>query len=347
MSSFVPELAFERHVSSVKVTYPSSKRSGGKPKAAKGPRCVDKTRSFTRHSVITPEHVSRMHNVGLDKAKQMLRVTTQKGIRTAVHPIHRGYRVDHLDLHAARLKGTWYVDWMHARTKSLTQCTGAFVYSNGTFTKIYPTETHNAADAAQTLREFCSDVGIPEKLKSDRAPELCGRKSEFRKVAQKNGIDLTYAEPERKNQIWKLDLELRELKKRWHNKRRQKGAPNRLWDFGVKHQSQIMKLIPKAALGGRTALENVTGKTPDISEYCDFDFYDLVWYFPGVHPSISQDNRALGRWLGVSHRVGSDMCYWILTEKGDVVADTTVQHVTGKMWQSLALIFQRERAHVR
>ena len=39
--------------------------------------------------MITPEHIARMHNVGLDKAKQMLRVTTQKGIRTAVHPIHK------------------------------------------------------------------------------------------------------------------------------------------------------------------------------------------------------------------------------------------------------------------
>ena len=28
--------------------------------------------------------------------------------------------------------------------------------------------------------------------------------------------------------------------------------------------------------------------------------------------------------------MGSNMCYWILTEKGDVVADTTVQHVTSE-----------------
>ena len=57
------------------------------------------------------------------------------------------------------------------------------------------------ADAFQTLREFCSDVGIPEKLKSDRAPEFCGRDSEFLRNARSKGIDLTYSEPERKNQI--------------------------------------------------------------------------------------------------------------------------------------------------
>jgi hypothetical protein len=36
----------------------------------------------------------------------------------------------------------------------------------------------------------------------------------------------------------------------------------------------------------------------------------------------------LGRWLGVSHRVGSDLCYWIVTDSGQVVSKTSVEHVT-------------------
>jgi hypothetical protein len=35
--------------------------------------------SKTRHSKITPEHLARTWNMGLDKAKETLRVTTQKG----------------------------------------------------------------------------------------------------------------------------------------------------------------------------------------------------------------------------------------------------------------------------
>ena len=31
-------------------------------------------------------------------------------------------------------------------------------------------------------------------------------------------------------------------------------------------------------LKGRTPLESLTGKTPDISEYFDFAFYDWVWF---------------------------------------------------------------------
>ena len=103
-----------------------------------------------------------------------------------------------------------------------------------------------------TLDEFCQDVGIPEKLKSDRAPELCGHTSEFLKNAQKRGIDLTYAEPERKNQIWKVDIEIRELKKRWHQKKKTKAVTNRLWDFGAKYISKIMQFLPCNSLNGRT-----------------------------------------------------------------------------------------------
>jgi hypothetical protein len=35
----------------------------------------------------------------------------------------------------------------------------------------------------------------------------------------------------------------------------------------------------------------------------------------------------LGRWLGVSHHVGSDLCYWIVTDSGQVVSKTSVEHV--------------------
>ena len=55
-----------------------------------------------RHSKVTPEELARKWNVGLQTAKDMLQVTTQCGIRTAVHPMTRRVRVDHLNLHRTR-----------------------------------------------------------------------------------------------------------------------------------------------------------------------------------------------------------------------------------------------------
>jgi hypothetical protein len=71
-------------------------------------------------------------------------------------------------------------------------------------------------------------------------------------------------------------------------------------------------------------MEQITGKTPDISEYLDFGFYDWVWY----KDNAGIGENKIGRWLGVSHRIGNLMSYWILTITGHVISQTTVQRVT-------------------
>ena len=90
------------------------------------------------------------------------------------------------------------------------------------------------------------------------------------------------------------------------------------------HEAKILSLIARGP-EGRTPHEAVVHETPDISEYLDFDFYDPIWYLD--RPS-SPNNVKIGRWLGVAHRIGSSLCYWILTATGKVIARTTVQHVT-------------------
>jgi len=74
-------------------------------------------------------------------------------------------------------------------------------------------------------------------------------------------------------------------------------------------------------LNGCTPIESVTGKTTDISEYLAFGFYDPVWY----HENAGLGERLPGCWLGVSHRVGSLMSYYVLTGKCTVISRTTVQ----------------------
>ena len=133
--------------------------------------------SNTRHSKVTPEHLSRTWNVGLDTAKKTLKMTTQSGIRHALHPLHRRYRVDHLDLNKRRLNDRFSMDHMLAKTVSLNGNKGAFVYTNGKFTKVYPVSTQ--AKVAETLTDFSDDVGIPSDLRVDLAPEMEGRHTAF------------------------------------------------------------------------------------------------------------------------------------------------------------------------
>ncbi len=100
----------------------------------------------------------------------------------------------------------------------------------------------------------------------------------------------------------------------------------RLWDYGfawVCETNNICASFSKYA-EGRTPLEIITGETPDISEYVDFEFYDWVSFRSNAGLGETQ----LGRWLGVSHRVGRLMSYWILPDSGIPVSATTVQRLT-------------------
>jgi hypothetical protein len=78
------------------------------------------------------------------------------------------------------------------------------------------------------------------------------------------------------------------------------------------------------SLKGRTPMEALTGETPDISEYLDFGFYDLVWYKENAGLGEIQ----LGRFLDVSHSTGSLMSYYVLPSSGIPVSRTTVQRMT-------------------
>ena len=71
----------------------------------------------------------------------------------------------------------------------------------------------------------------------------------------------------------------------------------------------------------------VTDEMPDISEWIDFEFYDRVWYYDQKKIEIYGSGRWLARWLGIAHRVGSALCYWLLLQSGKVIARTTIQHV--------------------
>ena len=77
---------------------------------------------------------------------------------------------------------------------------------------------------------------------------------------------------------------------------------------------------------GRTGYERIFGSTPDISEYVEFEFYDHCWYWD-TPQSYPNEKKGLGRWLGVAHRVGQSMVYYIMNANGKVITRSTVSRL--------------------
>jgi hypothetical protein len=215
------------------------------------------------------------------------------------------------------LNGDWFKDTLFSKVLC------AQVFTNENFTTVHPLDSK--AKFAQAMTEFSDNVGIPDVLLSDGAAEVTGRHTDFMKEVNRLKIKLKRSEVGRSNQNYAAEREIGELKKRWPNRMLKRKVPPRLWDYGLIYESHILNRIPRGQQQ-RTGIEMVTGKTPAISEWIDFKFYDRVGYYD--QKKIEIDGSGLAGWLGVAHRISSDLCYWLLLESGKVIARmTVVQHV--------------------
>jgi len=127
-------------------------------------------RSNERHSKITPEHIAKVFDVRIDRAKETLSKTTQMTIRQGVNSIKQRYKTFGLDPNQLRLPGEWTIDFLKASVKSIRQNIGAFVITSSGFPYVFcaPKETDEYSTRAMT--EFLADVGVPNNLKSDLHP---------------------------------------------------------------------------------------------------------------------------------------------------------------------------------
>jgi hypothetical protein len=124
-------------------------------------------------------------------------------------------------------------------------------------------------------------------------------------------IMLHTTEQGRKNQNHAAESEIGFLAKQWKQRMTKKKVPKRLWDFGLVYESELLSQMARGN-DCQTGYEEITGQTPDISEWLDFEFYNLVrWLDRPTKPNFTDHTCRLACWLGVSHWVGSDLSYWL------------------------------------
>ena len=282
---------------------------------------VDATYSDKRHHGANPELLARKWGIGLQKAKETLACTTQLNIRSAILPLTRRYRTDLVSQRLRRLSCRFFTDTAFEKNKSARGNIGIQIFTDGEgFIQSYP--VRSKAEAGDALQQICEDVGVPNKLHMDNAPEMVGKDSKFMEIVRLQKIQTSSIESKSPWQN-KCETIIGVIGKKAKNRRIRRRVPKPYWDYGYVWECQIYSRT--ANKDGRTGLEKITGDTPEISDWLEFEFYDLVRYWDNREDE-EKDN--VGRWLGVAHRIGSALCYWILTEKGTVISRTTVQHFT-------------------
>ena len=290
-------------------------------------RRVNALGSGKRNFPVTKEELMRKWKIGYKTAEMTLKNTTQKVIRNAIHPISRRYRTKQQALRYNQLggrHGIFYMDTMFATVKSTRGNTMGTIFCNSAdFTRFYPMKSRS--ETPKTLKNLIQDIGIPAQLHSDDAKEF--KAGATKAICEEFTIKQTLTEPYSQFQN-RAENKIFQLKKRSTRRMNECLSPARLWDYCTMYESEIMSLTASMLYqtDGRTGMEIITGNTPDISEYVEYDWYEPVWYYEQL--DFPAGGRLLGRWLGVSHRVGQAMCSWILQENGIVIARSTTQRVT-------------------
>ena len=281
--------------------------------------------SHERHNKISADKISEILCIGPDKAAQMLRVTRQRGTRSAILPIGRRYRADRM-YDVKRLEGKFSTDTLYGKVQSLRGYKASQIYSHKCGFKVaYHLSRVNNNQVGQSLNDFIFDYGAPNHLTYDGAAVQVGKNTVFQDTIRKAHILYHVSGPRRPNEN-PAEGAIRDIKMRWYRLQTKKNIPDRLWDYGISYVCETGNIIPTSSKysKGRTPIECISGETPDISEYLDFGFYDWVMF----RNNAGLGNSEIGRWLGVSHRVGQLMSYWVLPASGIPISCTTVQLVT-------------------
>ena len=127
-------------------------------------------------------------------------------------------------------------------------------------------ETHDKiSNLGDSLTLMIKDAGVMQKLHTDNAPEMIGRKTPFFRRARKEGINLTLIKPLRPDENYGETL-VKRVKIISGQLMARKNVPLRLWCYSLEYSCKLSSLmVPNQYCNeGRSGYEMVFGITPDI-----------------------------------------------------------------------------------
>ncbi len=281
-------------------------------------------RTSKRHHGVDADLLSLKWGIGLEKARNTLKNTTQLNIRSALLPLTRRYRTDLLSQRLKRLDTRFYTDTMFSKVgTSLTGNTCAQIFTDGNGA-VFAYPIRSKAQAGTQLLTLIQQVGIPNELHRDGAPEMSGN-SKFNQICQEYRIKSTYTEP---HSPWQNRCEntIGVLSKKLKARRSRRRIPKCVWDFHIVWDRYIHARFTETTIHHWRPSRGIQS-----TEWIEFEFYDLVVYWDDREHETKQ---SIGRWLGPSHHIGSALYYYIWTEKATVLSRTSVQHITEEEFQT-------------
>lgn len=277
---------------------------------------------------INPHDLARVFRIDLPTAKRTVNNTSQRLKRSKNLTLHRRYRTNDRMLRYQHIREYFYMDTMFASSKSGAttrgnKCLQLFVTDRG-FVFVCPLRTRS--DMHHALRLFFKKVGVPDAIICDQGKEQIEGRSQ--QLMRDSGTMIRRIEP---NTPWanRAERYIGMFKQGIRNTLQATNCPMRLWDYCAEHQARVNNATAKNLyqLGSTTPYQTIYHREPDISNICQFGFYDWCYYREQT-AKFPFPNKVLGRVLGPSDDFGNEMAQWILRVDGRIISRQTVRPLT-------------------
>lgn len=277
---------------------------------------------------VAPQHLAKIWRIDHDVAVRTIEVTTQLKKQPALDSLTRNYPTNDKMLRYKRIRDHFFMDTFFATKKARKSsrgntCMQLFVSDKG-FLFVVPMKSK--ADAPAALKMFAKEVGAPKAIIADSSGEQMGPK--VKNFLQQIGSSLRLLE---RGTQWanRAELYIGLLKESVRKDLKESCAPLVFWDYCAERRTRIHNLVAHDLfqLESRNPTYHTTGDEGDISNLCQYSFYEWC-YYRDSHASFPFPREVLGRCLGPAKGSGNEMAQWILRSSGKVVPRRTIRPLT-------------------
>ena len=261
-------------------------------------------------------------------AQLVIEHSTQLNRKSSDGLLSRHFSTNDRMLRYRRINSTFFTDTMFV-TKSAKSTRGntmmqIYVSDRG-YLAVHPME--RKSQFIDSLQMFYKEVGAPNTLVVDPAGEQTS--NNVRKLCNQVGTTLRILE---ESTQWanRAELYIRILKEAIRQDIKKSNCPMVLWDYCAERRALIHNLIPRKLFqdGGKSPYEILTGTPGDISNLCQFQWYEWCYYREEAGHLFPHQKEYLGRVLGPSKNEGNEMAQNVLNSLGNVLARRSLRKLT-------------------
>ena len=274
---------------------------------------------------VSADMLSKIWRIDLESAKRTLDVTSQHLHRSDNPNLSRNYSTNDRMLRYKRINQWFYMDTFFATSKAGTStrgnsCCQLFVTDKGF---LYVVPMKSKGEVPQALKQFAKEIGAPDAFICDHSGEQTSK--EVRQFCHKIGTTLRVLE---EGTPWanRAELYIGLTKEAVRKDMKEAGCALAFWDYCTERRVRINNLTARNLfqLDGRNAHFSVTGEEGDISNICQFGWYQWC-YYREKGEKFPFNREVLGRVLGPAKGEGNEMAQWILKANGNVVPRRTLR----------------------